>query len=256
MSSFDALIPVIDFAPFLNGTAEEKINVAHAIGEACKNIGFLSIRNHGIDQKIINDIWNITTEYFDQPHEEKSKLELDQDTYPFGYSSIGGEILSAGKAVESKKVEDASPDLKEMFAIGPSNPNAMMPERLWPEYPPGFDEKWTAYYDALATLASQVLRAFSISLNLPENYFEEFITHHASAMRAINYPDLLGREALPGQLRASAHTDYGVLTILKSGGPGLQVSKDRDPPNWVDVPYIEVRGYFLIISILFAYSNI
>jgi isopenicillin N synthase-like dioxygenase len=46
-------------------------------------------------------------------------------------------------------------------------------------------------------------------------------------------------------LRAGAHTDYGALTILKSGGPGLQVKKDvmgadgdgtEDHHEWVDVP--------------------
>ena len=43
----------------------------------------------------------------------------------------------------------------------------------------------------------------------------------------------------PGQLRAGAHTDYGSLTILKSGGPGLQVAKDVDgEPSWVNVPHV------------------
>lgn len=42
--------------------------------------------------------------------------------------------------------------------------------------------------------------------------------HHASALRAINYPaiDSTTAESLrPDQLRASAHTDYGTITILK-----------------------------------------
>eukprot|EP01034_Spumella_vulgaris_P038069 gene38069-46976_t len=51
-------------------------------------------------------------------------------------------------------------------------------------------------------------------------------------------------QVLPGQLRASAHTDYGTITILKSDGPGLQVSKDKSPPTWVDVPHVE--GGFIV----------
>jgi isopenicillin N synthase-like dioxygenase len=51
-------------------------------------------------------------------------------------------------------------------------------------------------------------------------------------------------EPVPGQLRASAHTDYGTITILKSDAPGLQVSKDKDPPTWIDVPYVE--GAFIV----------
>lgn len=52
-----------------------------------------------------------------------------------------------------------------------------------------------------------------------------------------NYPEL-DKAPLPGQMRASAHTDYGTLTILKPDDApgGLQVlPKDED---WMDVPYI------------------
>ena len=45
-------------------------------------------------------------------------------------------------------------------------------------------------------------------------------------------------EVPEGSIRCSAHTDYGTLTILKSGGPGLQVSKDVQSVSWHDVPYV------------------
>ena len=75
-------------------------------------------------------------------------------------------------------------------------------------------------------------RAFALALGLDDEFFfEQFIDHHASAIRALNYPAIDDISKLPpGQLRASAHTDYGTITILKSDGPGLQVSKDKDPP--------------------------
>ena len=44
-----------------------------------------------------------------------------------------------------------------------------------------------------------------------------------------------------GSIRCSAHTDYGTLTILKSGGPGLQVSKDVESVQWHDVPFVAPR---------------
>mgnify|MGYP003385443684 CR=1 FL=1 len=47
-------------------------------------------------------------------------------------------------------------------------------------------------------------------------------------------------------MRASAHTDYGTITILRSGGPGLQVCKDKDPPQWVPVPHLEGQDVFII----------
>ena len=59
-----------------------------------------------------------------------------------------------------------------------------------------------------------------------------------------NYPDL-DKPPLPGQLRASAHTDYGTLTILlpDDAPGGLQV-KARGDDRWLPVPH--VPGAFVI----------
>lgn len=53
-----------------------------------------------------------------------------------------------------------------------------------------------------------------------------------------NYPELT-KAPLPGQLRASAHTDYGTLTILRPDDApgGLQVLPKGE--GWTDVPYIQ-----------------
>ena len=73
------------------------------------------------------------------------------------------------------------------------------------------------------------------------------MTHHASALRALNYPALPpGYEHKPNQMRASAHTDYGTITILRSGGPGLQVCKDRKDEAWVPVPHVQDADVFII----------
>jgi isopenicillin N synthase-like dioxygenase len=238
-SSPTVTIPVIDFSLFLNGSPEQRNEIAHEIGRACEEIGFLIVKNSGVDREILDSTWEVTKEFFDRPQAEKELLIKEQSEYPYGYTAVGGEILNAGKASELKTESKSLPDLKEMFSIGPANPLAGMPPRIWPENPVDFQAKWEAYYEALTNLANQILKAFAISLNLPENYFEQFTTHHASAIRALNYPHLEGYEPQPGQIRASAHTDYGTITILRSGGPGLQVSKDRNPPNWVDVPHME-----------------
>lgn len=147
--------------------------------------------------------------------------------------------MSKGKAAENASFVTTPPDLKELFTIGPENPASGMPARIWPEHPVDFEAKWSAYYKAMETTAGHLLRAMAIALDLPENFFDQFTDHHASALRALNYPALDGIKPLPGQIRASAHTDYGTITILRSGGPGLQVSKDKEYPSWHDVPTMD-----------------
>lgn len=71
-----------------------------------------------------------------------------------------------------------------MFSLGPGDPFSGFPARIFPDQPSGFAEIWAAYYDSMAELARHILKAFALALDLPdENYFDEFVDHHASAMR-------------------------------------------------------------------------
>lgn len=236
-------IPIINISNLINGNEDEKLKVAQEIGNACREVGFFVIVGHGVKKEIIDNVWQSTRDFFDLPTEE-GKIQYtfaDQEAYPFGYSKFGGEILSAGKAAQNGNVKvtvEAAPDLKEMFSLGPGE-GAGFPTRIFPSNPPTFEDTWTLYYDTMANLAGKLLGGFALALDLPENFFEKFIDHHASAMRALNYPHMPNYTPVPGQLRASAHTDYGSLTILRSDSSGLQVSKDKSPPTWSDVPFIE-----------------
>jgi isopenicillin N synthase-like dioxygenase len=252
MSATNSIVPIIDVSALLNSDArpEDRQHVIEKIGNACKDIGFLIIVGHQIPNDMVNDIWKTTKEFFDLPVDEKLQYVKPQDVYPFGYNALGAEVLQAGKDVEKGGSSSSSsavipPDIKELFSLGPADPKTGFPSRIFPNPPADFEASWTTYYDRLANLAQTILKAFAISLNLETNFFDQFITHHASALRAINYPAIpKGQTVLPGQLRASAHTDYGTITILKTDGPGLQVSKDLDPPVWHDVQHVE--GAFVI----------
>ena len=86
------------------------------------------------------------------PVAEKEKyITEDESKYPFGYSSMGAEVLSAGKEAETSATGKpiAPPDLKEMFSLGPSNPLCGFPEREFPTEPSNFESASVKYYDAL-----------------------------------------------------------------------------------------------------------
>eukprot|EP00448_Togula_jolla_P019956 CAMPEP_0170583506 /NCGR_PEP_ID=MMETSP0224-20130122/8173_1 /TAXON_ID=285029 /ORGANISM="Togula jolla, Strain CCCM 725" /LENGTH=370 /DNA_ID=CAMNT_0010906841 /DNA_START=22 /DNA_END=1134 /DNA_ORIENTATION=+ len=244
IEAMDSIVPIINIAPFLSG-AEGSDEVVAEIGRACEEIGFFVVVGHGITKDVIDAVWSKTLDFFDLPLEAKEAMITDNEaTYPYGYSPLGGETLSRGKQVDlaAKKadtVQASAGDLKEMFSIGPSNPAAGMPARRWPQHPPGFDSAWEAYYENANGLAQNLLRAFASALGLEASWFEGKSARHISALRANNYPDQKDLVIQEGSIRCSAHTDYGTLTILKSGGPGLQVSKDRENPVWHDVPFVE-----------------
>jgi len=80
---------------------------------------------------------------------------------------------------------------------------------------------------ALATeLGHALLRAVSVSLGLPPSFFDDRYTRHPTVLfRAFCYPHLPAAVG-PGESEwgVGAHTDYGLLTLLRQDDcGGLQV---------------------------------
>ena len=127
-----------------------------------------------------------------------------------------------------------------MFNLCLGAGKAADPELLTPLWPDGHDAEsfktaWTNYYEALAALSLTLYRVCALALGLEEEWFTPKTSRHRNSLRAINYPEQK-TPPLPGQTRASVHTDYGSLTILRLGGTysgGLQVMGSGG--EWVDV---------------------
>jgi len=247
--SFSSSIPLIDFGRFHKNNAHDRDILAKEIDEACTDIGFFAVVNHGVDDMVISQAWNKTKEFFDLPAEKKMKVSPSMTSdYPYGYIPLGGEKLAAGRDAEVGKEESsAPPDLNESFSVGPERSDLNnAPMRQWPSHDPSFVSAWNQYYASLETLSSNLLETFAIALKLPSNWFEDKIDHHRCALRALHYPHPEGK-IKPGQLRASAHTDYGSLTILlQDDAPGgLQVkAADERSGGWT--PVAREEGAFVI----------
>jgi isopenicillin N synthase-like dioxygenase len=225
-------IPVIDIAAWTNATYNEidRSQIVVAVGKAAAESGFFAIRNHGISHNVIEDALTASRMFFDLPIDVKSQYKSTNETdYPYGYENT--ENLARGKYLTTS--HDVVVDAKETFAIGPHNPLAGMPPRRFPHETSGLAQTMTRYYESMEGLASVLLEICAVALGLPSTWFYDKMDRHVCALRLLNYPRVEnGRQ---GQIRASAHTDYGALTILYSGGPGLQVKKDMDGEDWLDV---------------------
>jgi isopenicillin N synthase-like dioxygenase len=231
-------VPVIDVAPFRDGTSCGKRRTATEVGRACEAIGFFTIVGHGVPRPLVQQMTDVCREFFDLPLAEKLQVKRPRPEQSRGYLGVGDEHLSYS-------LGGAVTDLKEFFAIGPIDvPDedyytcaAAYPSfapNVWPARPASFRATWTAYYRAMERLAADVMRMFALALDLPEDFFRSRTDRHISGLRAINYPDQPEAPG-PGQLRAGAHSDYGAVTILRAENApgGLQVQTRQGA--WVDV---------------------
>jgi isopenicillin N synthase-like dioxygenase len=201
-------LPVIDYRSPL--AAEDFCRSLH-------DSGFGVLANHPLDQALVQSIYDEWLAFF----KTKAKDNYAQDPVKLdGYFS---------PAISETAKNNTQRDLKEFFHIFP-----------WGRYPAEVSDAARRYYAAGSSLAAELLTwveqysppdvKAGYSMPLPDM----IDCCDQTLLRVLHYPPLLGAEE-PGAVRAAAHGDINLLTILPAASePGLQVlGKDQ---QWHDVP--------------------
>jgi isopenicillin N synthase-like dioxygenase len=242
-------VPVIDVSPFRTGGTREKQGVAREVDRACRDIGFLVIAGHGVQEAVIAAMESVSSRFFDLSLESKRAVGRPAPDVSRGYVALAGESVGRSRDEAAK-----AGDLNESFIIGPIDPpdaayafapaagNHFAPN-LWPGELPEMECIAAEYYRAVDAVAMTLMRIFAVALELPEHHFDSMVDRSISRLRLRNYPEPVVPPE-PGQLRAGAHSDYGSLTILlaEDRPGGLQVCNSVG--QWVDVPIIP--GCFIV----------
>jgi isopenicillin N synthase-like dioxygenase len=252
-------VPVVDLSPARQGGDAGRRRVARALDEACREIGFFAITSHGVPALLVEDLRRAAHEFFALPLPEKLAARHPVAGTNRGYHPVGGEALS-------KANDAAAPaDLKEFFHVGPvdvgdepyftsAEGRAHFIPNIWPARPPGFQRAATAYYRTLSGLIGELMRLAALALDVDERFFDDKVDRSIGTMR-LNYYPAPSTAPRPGQLRASAHTDYGGFTILSGEDVpgGLQVRTRSG--EWVDVPTAPMTFVVNIGDLLMRWTN-
>lgn len=220
-------IPVVDLADFLSGDAERKGHFVSALGKAYEEVGFVSVKNHGIPDELISTLYQKVQQFYKLPAEEKKRYEIEGLAGQRGYTSFGKEHAKGSDA----------PDLKEFFQYGQTVPEGVVSSEDYPENVQvpsvgGFNETLQQTYRAFEKSGFALLRAIALYLGLDENYFDEYVEHGNSILRAIHYPPILREPA--SAIRAEQHEDINLITLLVgASADGLEIL-DRSG-KWVPV---------------------
>ena len=173
--------------------------------------------NHPIPQDLVESIYRNWLAFFgtEEKHDFAFSVEK-QDGY------FSPEISETAKGHTQK-------DIKEYFHIYP-----------WGRIPAQLKDDAMRYYDTANTLAQELLAwveqytPADIAANYSEPLSQMIQGSQKTLLRVLRYPPLTGKEPA-GSLRAAAHGDINLLTILPAANePGLQVQDMNG--NWIDVP--------------------
>jgi len=227
-------IPVIDFEPFSLGNADSRQAIAHQIAQACKEIGFMYLKNSGISSSLIDQLFTETKQFFALPLTVKNQLAWSDEFSNRGYVGVERERLNP----------DNPGDLKEAFNVGKEvNPDETSTENRsslilnqWPTGQDKFRETVLEFYQACAEAADIIGKAFAIALDLPESFFSDRHNQQNHTLRLLHYPPV-EQSPKPGQVRAGEHSDYGSFTLLfQDEVGGLEVCTVQG--EWIAAPYI------------------
>lgn len=57
-------IPKLDLSDFVSGNVPSKQKFVSDLGTAYENIGFVAIRNHGIDDQLLSGLYRVVADFF------------------------------------------------------------------------------------------------------------------------------------------------------------------------------------------------
>lgn len=190
---------------------------AKDFAESLHNTGFGVLTNHPLSQQLLNTVYAEWYGFFQS--EAKHDYAFDPQKYD-GYFSPSVSETAKGNTKR---------DLKEFYHIYP-----------WGRYPAEVSDAARQYYSEGANLAATLLQWVEqyTPADVKAKYsmpLSQMITgSEQTLLRVLHYPPLQGDEE-PGAVRAAAHGDINLLTILPAAtAAGLQVvGKDG---AWHDVP--------------------
>lgn len=219
-------IPSVDLRDFLSDDPVRKQKFVNEIGKAYEEIGFVALKGHFLDEKLVDELYKEVRNFFDLPLEVKTKYEIPGIGGQRGYVSFGKEHAKGRSAG----------DLKEFWHFGQyvsegSKYEAEYPANVIVEELPQFNKVGKQAYQMLEKTGVYVLRALALYLGLDEFYFDNYIKDGNSILRPIHYPPIT--QEPKDAVRAAAHGDINLITLLMGAqGKGLQVQNHNG--DWID----------------------
>ncbi|KAJ9633549.1 hypothetical protein H2204_006932 [Knufia peltigerae] len=230
-------IPVIDISGIFSPDLKDRKAVADQVRDACVRVGFFYAQGHGVPQEMIDKTFDWAERFFEQPFEKKMELFINnQDNYR-GYTPMFGSgkpdidgLANANEAfdwgLDAKLNDDPEYACSDPYMKG---------SNVWPKQLPGFEEHLSQYYGKVRDLGRVMARNVALSLGLPEDSFDPYLTHPGCSAVVAHYPPM---ETTSTKLGLDPHTDNEFLTFLAPGKVRALEVLNRDG-QWISAPPIE-----------------
>jgi len=201
-------------------------DAAAQFAQSLQKTGFALIKNHPISAAQITRLYTVWQDYFASPERFNDAVKPGVGDGYYGYKS------------ENAKGRPQK-DLKEFFHVYASQP---LPKAVETETRAFFTQMLSLGTELLSWLDQETPEAVKNAFSEP---LQQMIRQsEKNLLRILHYPPLKDTLA-PGEVRAAAHEDINLLTLLVTGSePGLQALDNQGVWHAVpcDAGYITVNS--------------
>lgn len=202
--------------------------------DATHRVGFFQLTGYGGAPGQAEDLLATIKRFFDLPLEERMKLDNRLSPHFRGYTRMGTEITQ-GRA-DAREQIDYSPDREPVTGYPPEQPYWLLQgPNIWPdEALPELEPAAMAWAELMSKVGNELLRAIAVSLELPEDYFDEpFRDTPAWMGKLVHYVGGVVESA--GDQGVGSHADYGFVTLLLQDDVGGLEVLPPGASEWVPV---------------------
>ena len=93
-----ASLPVIDISGLSSGNVAERKAVGAQLRAACLDKGFFYIKNHGVSEALVDDVFAEAAAFFALPTAQKAEVDKAKSKANRGYEPLQGQTLESGAA--------------------------------------------------------------------------------------------------------------------------------------------------------------
>lgn len=156
-----ASLPVIDVLDLTSSNIDARRAVGSRLRAACLDKGFFYIKNHGVEEPLVESVFSEAAAFFALPAEQKALVDKARSNANRGYEALQGQTLEPG----------APPDLKEGYYIGPEHtpddPRVIAGlfnhgTNQWPAQQPNFRPVMQAYLDMMLALGERMMGGIAL----------------------------------------------------------------------------------------------
>lgn len=207
--------------------------------------GFAVVRDHGLNEESVEDAYKYWAAFYGCKDGFKSRFKFDPSK-----NIQGGYFPFKSENAKDQKVSD----LKEFFhSYRDSDPVLLPAETLGVTEPFEYQNPLSVLtlFHEMEQVGIRLLK--EINNNLPNEIYTELsmdlevmaMESPATLLRSIHYPPIKDADAAEGAVRAAAHEDINLITLLPAAtDSGLEV-KDSEG-NW---HRIEASGNDLVVNV-------